>query len=741
MSEATSTMGTESLPNPGEHSGVLALDLALGHWMRRRALAAGATEEAAHVLAITAVLVAQERGRGHTCIHLPRWAERSMMLPPSRQEHPFGSFPTHEDMQPFALPAVRPWLDVLQKSSLVGRGTSPTPLVLGPKYRLYLYRYWAAEQRLSRHLRCLLEPLPGEDPADPSPALQDVFQRLFPPPEDSGAMDHQALAASLALRRRLCLISGGPGTGKTTTVSRLLALWLHVDPDLRIGLAAPTGKAAARLVESIAQQVDGLELPPELLERFPRQAATLHRLLGYQRRQGRFRHRAGHPLPYDLLVVDEASMVDLLMMDALADALPKGGRLILIGDQNQLSSVETGFVFGDLCRGAQDAGWSPEVGEYFEQLSGYGIPQHSDMDSMLDSGPDALDAPSQDTTLRDTAVELQTNYRFRSQPGIGALAQSIRDQHAHRCLDVLDNRQLTDVERRIHPPDLGPLLEPLRGAFRAVLEAPDPQQALQQMEGFRILAATRRGQWGVEQLNPRIDRWLQDQGWIDEVPALADDEGHRWYAGRPIMVTHNDYGVQLFNGDVGICAASEKGSEQNGLRAFFPDGQGGVRTLALSKLPPHATAWSMTVHKSQGSEFDHVLLILPEKDTPLLTRELLYTAVTRARRHLTVAASNELITQAIDRRSRRTSGLLDALRGKVSQESETEMREPDVSTQENLHQDVEEAPEVPDTPPPKAGTTPHEDEAIEDDGSPQSAASSQAEPRQLSLFDPPPDSP
>ena len=512
MTTASSTVESKTLPRPGDYSGVLALDLALGRWMQRQALEGGATDEAARVLAVTAVLVSQERGRGHTCIQLPRWAGRSLMLPPGRRERFRDAAPSHEDMVPFPLPDLKSWLDVLKASPLVGRGTSPTPLVLGPRYRIYLYRYWAAEQRLGRNLRRLLEPFPGTAPPDVSPTLQGTFQHLFPPPADPGAPDHQALAASLALRRRLCLISGGPGTGKTTTVSRLLALWLHVAPNLRIGLAAPTGKAAARLVESIAQQVDGLGLSAELLERFPRQAATLHRLLGYQPRQGRFRHRAERSLPYDLLVVDEASMVDLLMMDALATALPKGGRLILIGDQDQLSSVETGFVLGDLCRGAREAGWSPEFGDYFEQLSGYGFPPSAPMDpAWLDHGP-------QDLTLQDTAVELQTNYRFRSQPGIGALAQSIRDQHPHRCLDVLDDPRLHDVERVVHPPNLGALLTPLRDAFQSVLQAPAPHQALQQLDAFRVLAATRRGPWGVEQLNPRIDRWLQTQGWIDDLP-------------------------------------------------------------------------------------------------------------------------------------------------------------------------------------------------------------------------------
>lgn len=681
------------LPPPGHHRGALALDLALAQLIRRRALADGADGETARLLALTTTLLAQERGRGHSCLPLAKWAGRRFSL-------------LRDDPTPLPLPTMDAWLDALRSSPLVGDGQRPTPLVLDGRLRLYLYRYWAAEQRLSRNLRPLLE----RPSLPPDGQTAELFRRLFGPPDAGSEVDYQALAAALALDRGLCLISGGPGTGKTTTVSRILALWLTAQPDLRIALAAPTGKAAARLGESIEEQIPDLPLPTELAERLPRQAATLHRLLAYRRHQRRFLHRPGNPLPCDVLVVDEASMVDLLMMDVLVAALPRGARLVLLGDRDQLTSVETGFVFGDLARGAQGAGLSADFATAFEDLSGTHLP---------------LALPDGDSPLRDTAVELVVNYRFRHQPGIGALATAIRQQDVHRALDVLDDPTVGDANRRSHGGDARGWLDPVYPAVRHLFAADNAEEALRRLTAFRILAVTRRGPWGIEQLNRRVEDQLQrDDLLVDDgrvaAAAANDDGGHRWYPGRPIMVTHNDYAVGLFNGDLGICWPDD-----GQLRAVFPDGRkGGLRSLPLSKLPPHTTAWAMTVHKSQGSEFDHVLLVLPEKDSPLLGRELLYTAVTRAKVRVDLVADASLLEAGIGRRTRRDSGLLDTLVGGQAVEMPEPETEPDPAPAEEPSQAEPSAAE-----PSPAGTETEPDppEDGDDDDRP-------PEPVQLSLF-------
>ncbi|MEM8931370.1 MAG: exodeoxyribonuclease V subunit alpha [Acidobacteriota bacterium] len=573
---------------------------------------------------LSAALVSRERGRGHACLALPSWAGQRLDREPT--DAPRG-------------PSIATGRRHLEASDLVAveptYGDPVRPLVLDAADRLYLWRYWAAEQRLARRIHSILgAPAPELD----LDVLAPRFRQLFPPADDI-PVDWQAVAAVTALLRPFTLVSGGPGTGKTTTVRRLLALLRAARPDLRVALAAPTGKAATRLESSL------LTTPDELTEdrpATPARASTLHRLLGYHPRDDRFRHRAEHPLTTDLLVLDEASMVDLLLIDATLDALPEGGRMILLGDRDQLASVDAGFVFGDLCRAAglgARAAVDDTTRELFHRLAGRPLPETL-------PPPDAAHP-----ALVGVGTELRISFRFRHRRGIGALADAIRDRDPKRAIRALDDANLDEITRATLPRDALDVLDPIVDGIDAVLDAETPGEALERLDAFRILCVTRVGTWGTERLNRLVELALERRG---------HPTTETFYPGRPILVEANDYQVRLWNGDLGICWR-----DQEGLWAFFPgDTSDTLRRMPLAKVPPHATAWAMTVHKSQGSELDRVLIVLPESADiggELLSRELFYTAVTRARDHVDIVGSTEVIEAAIRRSARRASGLVDAL--------------------------------------------------------------------------------
>lgn len=509
----------------------------------------------------------------------------------------------------------------LDGSPVLGAPGDFRPLILDG-HRLYLYRFWQYETRLAAALLKRAADLPEVD----EERLGAGLLRHFPlPAGDQGVgLGDQRLAAAVAVLRRLAVISGGPGTGKTTTVLGVLALLLEQDPlrPPRIALAAPTGKAATRLADALRAGRQRLDLPPLLAGAIPDEAQTLHRLLGYHPERG-FAYDADHPLPVDVVVVDEASMVGLALMEALLRALPAHARLILLGDRDQLASVEAGAVLAEIC--AAPAGPRPAFAARLSALTGLPV-------SGAGEGP-----------LADCMVHLRHSYRFAAGGSIGRLARALQQGDAGAALGILEAEAIWQPL----PAEQGlasALVEVVRAGwkeyFRALQREVEPARIHAAWERFRLLSALRQGPWGAEVLNAVLDARL----------ARAPRRGEH-YHGRPVIIRQNDGALGLFNGDVGLTLA---GAGQ--LRVFFP-GREGFRAFAPERLPAHESAWVMTVHQSQGSEFDDILLLLPDADNPVLSRELLYTAVTRARQGVRLWGTEAALRGALARRMARDSGL------------------------------------------------------------------------------------
>ena len=523
---------------------------------------------------------------------------------------------------------------------------------------LYLRRYREYERRLALQLRRIASQSIESEIASIAP----LFATLFPNASDG---DHQARAAALALRRALLLVTGGPGTGKTTTIARLLALRVaqagHASAvPLRIALAAPTGRAAERMAESLRRasaQMAQQGVDAATLAALPTQASTLHRLLGTIPDSPRFRHHADHPLPFDIVVVDEASMVDLPLMCKLTEAVADGAQLILLGDPDQLPSVEAGDVLAAILQaaGAGDA-LSASDADALRPLLVPALDRHPgegrDPASLLLVGgePNSLDArlrgsDEQKQALHGHRVHLQHGWRQHEALQLAPLADAVRNGDAHQALALLRGGTLSNVQFHEGVDDPLQARPELLSHFRALATHADPAQALQHANRLRLLTALREGAQGARGLNARIEAALSGRR-IGSPPA--------WFPGRLLLITENSYRHGLFNGDVGICLADETGTPL----AWFPgDGEGGVRAFHPAALPAHESAFAMTVHKAQGSEFDEVWLQLPRVDTRVLSRELVYTGLTRARSVLHVAGSAEVIAAALGRHAGRVSGL------------------------------------------------------------------------------------
>ena len=632
-------------------------------WLRRldrafvRFIARESGSEPTPLVLLAAALASHQLGRGHVSLDLERALaepEAVLSLPPD-DGGDVALEPQQGPLEPASVLAhVTPleWHAALAaQPQIVGAGPGSTPLVLCGT-RLYLRRYWHYEQEvraaITRRLQAR-EALGAELSVHTVRALLDT---LFGLPQ-AGAPDWQRVACALAVKSAFAIITGGPGTGKTTTVLRLLVLLQglaqeHGDRAVRIRLAAPTGKAAARLAESVSGALDRMPwaaLPggAALRAQIPTTVTTLHRLLGRHADARRYRFDARNPLALDVLVIDEASMVDLEMLAAVMAALPAHARLIVLGDKDQLSSVEAGAVFGALCARAEAAAYDGATRAWLAEAAGVELPP----------GPAG-------GALEQAVAMLRTSHRFGGDSDIGRFAAAINAGDAGavraqlaRAGDDADVAWLpvrspsaTAFSRLVLDAGYRPMLahaREARPAFDAGEAAFDvwAREVLAAQRRFQLLCALRRGEYGVEGLNRRIAEGLHGRGWIAAV------EG--WYAGRPVLVTRNDYDLGVMNGDVGVVLERPDGEDAEGrprwaLRVAFAasDGSDAVRWLLPSRLGHIETVFAMTVHKSQGSEFDHVVLVLPERPNPGLSRELLYTGVTRARARVTlVGAGND----------------------------------------------------------------------------------------------------
>lgn len=475
--------------------------------------------------------------------------------------------------------------------------TSATPLVLSGNL-LYLQRYYLYESRLAIQLSTLAKKESGLE-CDLH-RLDRLFGKVS---SESDKTDLQRIAAGVAVKKNLTIISGGPGTGKTTTIVKILAILLEMLGDeTRIVLAAPTGKAAMRLRESVGNSLQNLPLSQNIKDAIPQEAVTLHRLLGVRPHSPQFRHNGENPLMWDVVVVDEASMVDLAMMSKLVDALKPDTRLILLGDKDQLSSVESGAVLADCIK-----------------------------------------------SLPSNTVELQKSYRFDA--GIKQLAQGVIQNDINKVWQVLNDKQITNVSV-LTESIVKVVGERYAQYMRMVkdLAEYEIQDIFDQFSKFKVLCGVRRGPSGVEGINRKVEEYLVTKGYDCE---------NQWYSGRPVMISRNDYNLGLYNGDVGICLAAPDGG---GFKVWFEQPNGGLRCFPPFRIPACETVYAMTIHKSQGSEFEDVLVILPSQDSRVLSRELIYTGITRAKESVMLSATKENLDLVISRKVERFSGLVELLK-------------------------------------------------------------------------------
>ena len=653
--------------------------------------------------ALMAALVSYELGKGHVCIQLDQL----------REQHLFGLSSRLSVALVDGLPELTQWASLLAQFDVVAnvqsQGLQASPLVFDHG-RLYLNRYWQFEQTVATRivematnqgqvsddtqwqgqqlslmhqaLNDLFQPsyghlyhaLQGVTDSQPRQQLTCDFLNIVKPlqldwmaidsvlqqaqqitdlqPLDSlvpttSCLNWQKVAAAMALTRQFAVISGGPGTGKTTTVAKLLAalvMQANGEHKPNIMLVAPTGKAAARLTESIGSAIKSLAVPQAIKDLIPTQSSTLHRLLGSIPNRVEFRHHKDNPLHLDVLVVDEASMVDLPMMARLLDAMPQGAKLILLGDRDQLASVEAGAVLGDICSFSTQ-GYSAQQGLLLSQLTGFDL--HSNNIGL--------------SVVTDCLCMLQKSYRFHALSGIGQLAKAI-----NQGKPALVNKVWQQGFKDIHHYPLGgetyvAMINQVVTFYLDYLDAiksdKTPAEVLKAFANVRLLCALREGDFGVVGLNQRIEKELTHRGRIS-----PNDE--TWYVGRPIMITRNDHALGLFNGDIGMTMLEPEIDPDSGrrrLRVYFEMPDGTIRGILPSRIPEHEVVYAMTIHKSQGSEFDDTLMVLPAEYTPILTRELIYTGITRAKSRLYLYAPMDIITKSVQVRTERASGLAQLL--------------------------------------------------------------------------------
>lgn len=565
-------------------------------------------------VALAAALVSRASAEGDACLDLAFICKHGIQSAETDRKIPLGI-------------SLGQWRNILSSSSVVGNKNDKTPMILDGN-RLYLQRYWNYEHQVANAIQNRCQPLTSE--------ISPTIGKTVPTQLMAEGDPEQLRAVRAALDQRLTVITGGPGTGKTTTIAKIILLLHHPESVKRpdIVLAAPTGKAAARMQDALDSTFEALlrdhpvQLPVDRIK-----SQTLHRLLGAMPGKTQYRYHQDNPLPADVIIVDEASMIDLALMAKLMQAVSPSAKLILVGDKDQLASVEAGSVLGDIC-----AGISGDNGSKKQRVSkSYAVAGNH---------------------LADHIVVLGKSYRFSAGSGIGRLAGAINAGEGRQALALLEDPEERDV---VFKNITG--IQELKKALRQVVSgdiAPafamdEPHHRLRHFNTLKILSPIRKGPFGVAALNQIVENVLGRLGCIQWLSAQED----QWYPGRPVMLMRNDYHHNLFNGDVGVTMTHAGGPSP--MRVAFTQSSGGIQWLTPEQLPAHETVYAMTVHKSQGTEFNKVVLVLPDRDVPLLTRELIYTAVTRARKRVEIWGDPDILIASVERRIHRASGLRQGL--------------------------------------------------------------------------------
>jgi len=526
--------------------------------------------------------------------------------------------------------------ETLSAENLIGKEGDYQPFIVWNN-KLYMQRYFNYESLVSNKIK---ERIASEKDSDKQAIeskliqLKTMLASLFPS-DTLGKPDWQMMAAIMAVFNRFTIITGGPGTGKTTTVAKILSLLLELNPNLKVALAAPTGKAAARMAESLKETASKstIKLTEKAKILFAGlEPSTIHRLLGARPQEIYFKHNRENPIPHDLIIVDESSMIDIALFAKLLDAIKPGAEMIFLGDKDQLASVEAGSLFGDLCTAQKQLNtFSPEKANF--------------INSILPEGKTKLPKENiKESThpLFEHIIELQHSYRFAAGGNIGVFSKAIIENNSAVLKEFIQN-PTEDIVIETEPKDRT-LMDFIK-KYRDFMEEKDIKKALNKLNNLRVLCAIREGKYGLYETNRKIEKYFRDQNLISITGTF--------YEHRPVIVTGNNYELGLYNGDIGIVRKDEKGK----LKVWFEDADGNLRGILPAFITAAETVFAMTIHKSQGSEFDHVFVQLPDFDNPILTRELLYTAVTRAKQKVVVQGSEEIILQTCEKRVKRGSGI------------------------------------------------------------------------------------
>ena len=534
-------------------------------------------------------------------------------------------------------PGKETWIEKLKTSPVVSTSCDFKPLILDGSSKLYLHRYFEYQKDLVQFIKNRVS-----DHFYPElSGLQKNLNRLFGKEMGGKEVDWQRIAAVVAATRKFCVISGGPGTGKTTTIVKLIALLLEMNhgKPLKIALAVPTGKAAAKLQDSIRAALEELDCSEDIKSLMPHEASTIHRLLGTIPGSPYFRCNEKNRLDVDVVIVDESSMVDLALLAKLIRSLPDDAKLILVGDKDQLASVEAGSVFADICDAGVMNAFSKDFYRSIDRISG--------------EKNTRSDTKTTENRIENCMIQLLTNYRFGDESGIGKVSSAVNSGNGPLALMHLKDQKYPDIRIEKVPAKRGlkdRIKDTVIPGFRDYLIAGNPQDKIEAFGKFRILCALKEGPFGVFAVNRMIEEILRENRFIRSE--------NIWYEGRPVMIVENDYSLRLFNGDVGISMLDPTDKE---MRVFFPDSRSGLKKFHPMRIGPHETVFAMTVHKSQGSEFENIILLLPHQESPVLTRELIYTGITRSQKQVLIWGDEQIFENAVSRRVNRVSGLKDAL--------------------------------------------------------------------------------